>query len=273
MPMQTGVLGVVRNLARISEALQDVRARHEAARVIVREVVEARVNDMLKEDGIEPLLRLTGIDLDALDAWETTWPRPYSGKDDGWDWRQVVVRLRKRPARVEVAVWFGDELCGLVGGRLSERREVVRIDLLEGRPGPEGLDRADRFGGRSGYSAGVRLPERTVLQAPARCYLHLRGPRLRPRASFQEYGWILREATPMTVHTATTEQQMKPAEASPARRGGENGEAIPPPSLLALIQTAVAPRSILSTMTKEGRRELVRRAAEVGENSGSDDDL
>jgi hypothetical protein len=77
----------------------------------------------------------------------------------------------------------------------------------------------------------------------------------------------------MTVHTATTEQQMKPAEASLARRGGEDGEAIPPPSLLALIQTAVAPRSILSTMTKEARRELVRRAAEVNENSGSDDDI
>ena len=77
----------------------------------------------------------------------------------------------------------------------------------------------------------------------------------------------------MTVHVASTEQQMKPADASPARRDGNDGEAVPPPSLFALIQTAVAPRSVLASMTSEARRELVRRAAEVNENSGSDDDI
>jgi hypothetical protein len=137
--MQTGALGVVRSLARISEALQDVRARHEAARVIVRAVVEAQVNDLLDEDGIDPLLHLTGIDVVALDDWERTWARPHSAKDGGWDWRQVALRFQKRPARVEAAVWFGEELCGLVYGRVSERREVVRIDLLKGKAEPHPL--------------------------------------------------------------------------------------------------------------------------------------
>lgn len=44
-------------------------------------------------------------------------------------------RFRRRVARVEIAIWYADELCGLAYGRISERREVVRIDLVEGRPG------------------------------------------------------------------------------------------------------------------------------------------
>jgi len=53
----------------------------------------------------------------------------------GWDWRTEVVRFRRRPRRVEVAIWHNQTLlCGLALGRTSNNRVVATIHLLERNP-------------------------------------------------------------------------------------------------------------------------------------------
>jgi hypothetical protein len=77
----------------------------------------------------------------------------------------------------------------------------------------------------------------------------------------------------MTTRLSITEQRAKSVESRSPRAEPNGGEAVRPPSLLSLIRTAFTPKSVLSTLTKEERRELVQRAAESSENSGDDKDI
>ncbi len=72
---------------------------------------------------------LTLIDEAALTAWDRTWV----GRADGFNWRELEGRFRKRVGRFEGAVWSGDLLCGLFYGTVSRKRTVVRVDYVEGR--------------------------------------------------------------------------------------------------------------------------------------------
>jgi hypothetical protein len=74
-----------------------------------------------------PLLRLTRIDLTALRQADT-WLGPSRRAD--WDWREVV--KRPKPNRFELALWHGEQLCGLAFGPANT--QVVCMEYLEGNP-------------------------------------------------------------------------------------------------------------------------------------------
>ena len=42
--------------------------------------------------------------------------------------------MKRRPRRVEVALWYGETLCGLALGRISNNRVVATIHLVESNP-------------------------------------------------------------------------------------------------------------------------------------------
>lgn len=80
-----------------------------------------------------PMLRLTPINTTALRA-KNQWPdvsrEPPNG---GWDWDSWTSYFKSRHKKFfDVAIWHGNELCGLVLGRLSRNNVKVRLELIEG---------------------------------------------------------------------------------------------------------------------------------------------
>jgi hypothetical protein len=83
-----------------------------------------------------PLTNLTGIDRRALHCWEQEW-RPATRQDQPWsewDWRAGVQRWTRCIDRFEVAIWSGEQLCGLAIGKPSDRRQNLSIYAVQGSP-------------------------------------------------------------------------------------------------------------------------------------------
>lgn len=121
------------------ETRQDAAGRHAIARAVIRLAAKRDLLAEMRGDepSVEPRLRLTGIDLFALAHWKHSWlSRRYAG---GWDWKELYETYEGRPARFEVALWWADELCGLALGKISEGRDVIRVDWMEGKAGKHPL--------------------------------------------------------------------------------------------------------------------------------------
>ena len=122
----------------VIESYQRARARHAA----IREAAYACTRDAAVSAEIcGPALRLADIDDLALDAWRKTWTGRHPAGAGGWDWPRLVDRLPHRPAVMPLAIWYGDDLCGLALGHLSRRRMVgrrhtVTVSRIERRPEP-----------------------------------------------------------------------------------------------------------------------------------------
>lgn len=87
-------------------------------------------------------VRLTDINVEALhqvSIWRSQYYGALKNRTPGWDWVKEVAKFRRRPRRVELAIWSGANLCGLVIGRVSDRRVVASIHLLESNPGQNPL--------------------------------------------------------------------------------------------------------------------------------------
>ncbi|MBU0914658.1 MAG: hypothetical protein KKF22_19180 [Gammaproteobacteria bacterium] len=80
-------------------------------------------------------LRLTTINADALQSWKN-WPEAEDvQRQIGWDWHEVRSRYRRNhPASIELAIWFDESLCGLMIGKASRGKLVVKINYLQGLP-------------------------------------------------------------------------------------------------------------------------------------------
>lgn len=90
----------------------------------------------IKEEGFGvdfSSLSLKLIDKSALDKQEQ-WPLELDyDKQIGWCWEKEVMRYRQNyMARIELAIWFGPELCGLMLGKASKGRLVVKVNFLQG---------------------------------------------------------------------------------------------------------------------------------------------
>jgi hypothetical protein len=84
-------------------------------------------------------IRLTDIDPHALDVWRATWDGAHPLGYGGWEWPGLVERISRRPSAFQVAIWSGEQLCGLAVGRMSKRRpsgrrHTVSVHFLEGNP-------------------------------------------------------------------------------------------------------------------------------------------
>jgi hypothetical protein len=77
-------------------------------------------------------VRVTAIDRDALSIAKT-WSG-WAGRRIDWDWHQIQKRFQRYAARFEVAFWFDSHLCGLAIGKISDARDVVRVDYVEASP-------------------------------------------------------------------------------------------------------------------------------------------
>lgn len=83
-------------------------------------------------------VRFTDINSNAI-GMAMAWRNQYStvGKqahEPAWEWEKEVLRFRRRPRRVELAIWHNVQLCGLVLGRISDKCVVATIHLIEANP-------------------------------------------------------------------------------------------------------------------------------------------
>jgi hypothetical protein len=88
-----------------------------------------------------PELRFTDIDADALAVWRSTWLGRHPSGAGGWNGPSLVENLPRRAAVLSVAMWHGDDLCGLAIGHVSRRRwngsrHTITLTHLERRPEP-----------------------------------------------------------------------------------------------------------------------------------------
>lgn len=68
------------------------------------------------------------IDDYILNIWEQTWPQR---EGDSWDWKSKFLTYRKHCKRIDIALMVDNQLVGLLFGRISRARRLVRIDYLE----------------------------------------------------------------------------------------------------------------------------------------------
>jgi len=118
----------------------EAELKYQQARREVMDLLEQEIAQLIGVDG----LRLSDIDEDALvaaDAWRELYA--IVGREfhmPAWSWRKALRKFRRRPRRVELAIWAEGQLCGLALGRVSDRCIVSTIHLLEGNPADTPLD-------------------------------------------------------------------------------------------------------------------------------------
>lgn len=107
------------------------RARYAA---ILRAACDLALEDLAPH--LPAPCTLTRITARALAAWRTSWgpvPPPHAGAG-GWDWARIVATQPHNPHNLDLAIWSGETLCGLVVGRLPHRRTRLLLDVVEGAP-------------------------------------------------------------------------------------------------------------------------------------------
>lgn len=117
-----------------SETYLEAEARYRAIRVDVYRVAEKELKEITGLD-----ISFTGItDEIAQEAFNWKYPHQKTGFTPGWSWVAEAKKFRRRPRRVEAAIWVTVDkekiLCGLVLGRISNSRVMATIHFLEGNP-------------------------------------------------------------------------------------------------------------------------------------------
>ncbi|WP_331127165.1 hypothetical protein [Longimicrobium sp.] len=122
--------------------LQGRYARARTRHAVEREEAYEFARERALAKGIcGPELRITDIDDHTLDVWDRTWVGTHLSGAGKWDWRALTARLPHRAAVLPVAVWYGDDLCGLALGYASRRRangsrHTITLIHVERRPEP-----------------------------------------------------------------------------------------------------------------------------------------
>lgn len=68
----------------------------------------------------------------ASEAWKEQWAAGDRRTAEGWDWDAIHRRYHNELDRLDLAMWVGDQLCGLALTTISGQAATVRF--LEGRP-------------------------------------------------------------------------------------------------------------------------------------------
>ena len=104
---------------------------HNASLDDVREAATLRAVLAAEEEDVDlSELRISSIDDQALRAFEA-W-----GSTNYFEWDMVPRWKQGSHQALDLALWFGAELCGLCYAEPSGRSMVVRVILLEGKPDP-----------------------------------------------------------------------------------------------------------------------------------------
>lgn len=117
-------------------------AKHES--VLKQEQKYREYRDDASMMALPEIKQLIGIDIRLSDItteaikqallWRKSYVGPLASHKPGWDWSKELLKFRRRPRRLELAIWVDNSLCGLVIGRVSDRRVVASIHLIEGNP-------------------------------------------------------------------------------------------------------------------------------------------
>jgi hypothetical protein len=125
-------------LAVLQPAYAAARDRH--ARIRSHAYAVAR-DDALKSGLCGPDLWFGDIDADALAVWNQSWRGVHPSGTGGWNWPALVESLPRRAAVLPIAIWYGDDLCGMALGhasrpRFNRSRHTLTLTHLERRPEP-----------------------------------------------------------------------------------------------------------------------------------------
>lgn len=117
-----------------------VAARNRHARIRADAYAVAR-DDAIEGQVCGPDLWFGDIDAHTLAVWEQSWRGVHPSGAGGWRWPTLVESLPRRAAVLPIAIWYGDDLCGMALGhasrrRLNRSRHTVTLTHLERRPGP-----------------------------------------------------------------------------------------------------------------------------------------
>ncbi|MGH7281652.1 MAG: hypothetical protein ACRELY_09035 [Polyangiaceae bacterium] len=104
------------------------KSRRDGAYVTTENLVNA-------DPSVRAPVALGPIDRVAIAAWKATWELNPARSVD-WDWADYAAGYRrKRYARLELAIWSGDALCGFALGKFSRAARVLQLNFIEGAPG------------------------------------------------------------------------------------------------------------------------------------------
>lgn len=154
------------------------RRRHAAARKAAYELTQL---DAIEVGICGPELRLADIDEATLAVWKHTWHGVHPSGAGNWHWPSMIERLPRRAAVLPLAIWYGEDLCGLGLGHASRRRangsrHTVTLTYVERRPEPPPVVLRGQILGLAvaaarsyGFTVGARRlrlrdPDRNLLQ-------------------------------------------------------------------------------------------------------------
>ena len=120
------------------ESYKEARARHTILR---HEAYAAAREEAISIQRVHPSLHLADIDGRALDRWRSTWIGAHRSGAGRWNWLALVEQLPRRAAVLPLAIWFGEDLCGLALGHASRHRtfggrHTMTLTHVERRPEP-----------------------------------------------------------------------------------------------------------------------------------------
>lgn len=129
-------------VAVLPPAYAAARGRHARARANAYAVA---CEDAIDRGVCGPDLRIADIDEHALATWQRTWRGTHPLRAGGWNWPSLLERLPHRAAVLPIAIWYGDDLCGLALGQASRRRlnssrHTITLTFVERRPEPPAVE-------------------------------------------------------------------------------------------------------------------------------------
>lgn len=115
----------------------EAQTRYRLIRHALYADVVPRIQGLLVQRGWPhdaSLVDIAGIDPKAINAWQGDWPMSPL-HDANFPWDKIISWARKRPRRIEVAIWYNQTLCGLAIGRGSKGTGSLVMQFIESRPG------------------------------------------------------------------------------------------------------------------------------------------
>ncbi|OOE35007.1 hypothetical protein [Salinivibrio kushneri] len=108
---------------------QLITEKYRSLRLAVMKQTQSEF-EQLQPDLVD-CISLTEINELALIA-QKQW-HPSLVRQIGWDWRKILQQYRRdHMARLELAIWHHQDLSGLMIGKASEGRLVVKINYIQG---------------------------------------------------------------------------------------------------------------------------------------------
>lgn len=123
-------------LKKMQLLFNEVKDRNAARRKLVLDLLMEDLRVGLGSEGNK--ISLSEINPEALDQQASWGLHEQGSRHIGWSWSEAVRKYRVGYVeRLDLAVWHQDTLCGLMLGKVSQGRLVVKINYIQGCPGKQ----------------------------------------------------------------------------------------------------------------------------------------